>query len=415
MKKAAFIFCLAASLFIFLSAHVMAQGGKIQIGKLKIIPGVTLKGVYDDNIYLGNGTNNTTELEESDWITHVMPAIGFNYSFQERGSLFFGYQGDLAYYSDNNDNDWQTHKGLFTLNYQAPGGIIFGINNVYTDAEDPYGSDSQYKLGVPKTERWNNDLKTKIGYDFGNRVKVLVYYNYYKQDYDLEADYSQDYNFNEYGSGLQMRILPKTWGFIRYHYGEQDYFNCPAGTGVTESNDADFKWSRVNAGLTWDIGAKLSGELNFGFQWKEYDNTLDPNGNKYEDEETWIAATAFNFTATPATTLSLSITRALRDSGSNTNEYFEDTGFTLSLTQILANKFTLGISGTYSQNDYNRAPVTGGEKKEQENYLASIKLDYRIQDWLSAGVNYTYKTKESNYKADEFTDNQYMISLKAVY
>jgi len=406
MKKGILISHLALGFLMLLSAHAMAQGGRIQIGKTKVIPGISLQEVYDDNIYLVNDN------EESDWITHVMPALGGTYSFEERGSLSLGYAGDLAYYSDNDKNDWQTHKGMFNLDYEAPGGLILGISNTYTDAEDPYGSPSQYKLGVPKTERWNNDGKGKIGYNFGNRLKALAYYNYYKQDYDLAADYTQDYDDNEFGLGFQIRMLPKTWGFIRYHYGERDYFTNKPADNVTEATDSDFDWSRVNVGLTWDTGAKLSGEVNFGYQWKDYDNISDPGRNRYEDKDTWIAGTAVNYTATATTTLSLSIARALRESGSNTNEFFEDTGFGLSLKQILFTKFTLDLSGTYSKNDYN-LPVA--KKKEHDNYLASLGLDYRIQDWLSAGVSYKYMEKESNYPQDEFTDNQFMISLRGVY
>lgn len=408
MKKGILICCLLLSFLMALSVNAMAQGGKIQIGKTKVIPAISLQGVYDDNIYLSAGH------EEEDWITHVMPAVGLNYAFPERGSVTLGYNGDLAYYGDNDDNDWQTHKGMLSLDYEAPGGLFLGVDEVYTDAEDPYGSAEQYGLGV-KTERWNNDLKTAIGYQFYDRFKVMGYYNFYKQDYEKQEDYAQDYDDNEFGVGAQMRFLPKTWGFIRYHYGERDYFTNKPAENVTEATDSDFDWSRLNLGLTWDAGAKLTGELNFGYQWKNYENATDPAGDRYDDEDTWIAATAVSFTATPTTTLSLDIARALRESASNTNEFYEDTGIGLGLTQKLLTKFSLSLNGRYSKNDYNRAPVTGGAKKEQDNYLASVGLNYPIHDWLKAGVSYTYSKKNSNYSEDEFTDNQFMISLSGVY
>ena len=407
MKRGIFKTCLVVSLLIFLTARVMAQGGRINTGKLKVVPGLTVQELYDDNIYLGNGK---TEPEESDWITHLMPGFGLNYSLQERGSLSLGYEGDLAYYSDNDDNDWQTHKGMFNLAYQAPGGLIVDIDNIYTDAEDPYGNDAQYKLGVPKTERWNNDLKANIGYDFGNRFKITASYNSYKQDYDLERDYTQDYDVNEVGAGFQMRLLPKTWGFVRYHFGKRDYFTHPAGTGSNESNDSDFDWLRVNAGLTWDTGARMIGELNLGYQWKDYDNEFDASTppQRYEDKDTWIASTQVAFRVTPTKTVALSITRALRESGSNTNEYFEDTGIGINLQQVIRTKFTLTVGGAYSQNNYNRP-------RQDDNYDANLGLDYRIRDWLRAGVGYKYRKKDSNYVENDSTDNQFMVSLGAVY
>ena len=412
MKRGIFITCLVVSLSIFLTVHVMAQGGRTSTGNLKVFPSFTVQELYDDNIYLGNGTNNTTEIIESDWITHLMPSFGFNYSLQERGGVSLGYEGDIAYYSDDDDNDWQTNKGMFNLDYQAPGGLRIGINSIYTDAEDPYGSLQQYRTGL-KTERWNNDLKSEIGYYFGNRLTIIAFYNFYKQDYDLERDYTQDHDINEFGAGFQMRLLPKTRGFVRYHFGERDYFSHPAGTASNETNDSNFDWRRVNAGLSWDTTARMVGELNFGYQWKYYDNEFDASTppRRYEDKDTWIASTQVAFRATATKTLALSITRALREAGSSTNEYFEDTGIGINLQQVILIKITLTVGGVYSQNNYN-LPVN--KPREDDNYKANIGLEYRIQDRLRAGIGYRYMKKDSNDEENDYTDNQLMISLSAV-
>ena len=396
---------------IVISSQASAQVGRLTYGKLTVFPGLTVQEIYDDNIFLGNGTNATTELKEVDLITHLMPAVGLRYALPKRGALALGYDGDLAYYRDNNDNNWQTHKGTFNLDYRAPGGVILGIDNIYTDAEDPYSNLDQYRLGL-KTKRWNNDLKAKMGYDFGNRLMILGFFNYYKQDYDLERDYTQDYDENEFGMGFQMRMLPKTWGFARFHLGQRDYFTYPLGTGVTGANDSDFTWRRLNLGLTWDTGAKLSGELNLGYQWNEYDNRFDVNGNAYEDKNTWIAATSVTHAVTPATALGLRITRALRQTGSNTNEYFEDTGVGLSLRKNILTKYTLTASVAYSVNAYN---VPLNNAREDDNYNANAGIDYRIRDWLSAGAGYRYKRKDSNYTENDYTDNQFLISIQGVF
>ncbi len=402
MKRSILIYCLALGSLLLLSTQGTAWGRN-----LTVIQSIALEGVYDDNIYL---TNSSVENEEQDWITHVRPTIGLDLYFVERGGMALGYRGDFAYYKDNHRNDWQTHTGFFSFNYEAPAGLIVGINNTYTHAEDPYGSDSQYGLGDP-TKRWNNDLKGKIGYKFGQRFKILGFYNYYKQAYDLERDRTQDYHDTEFGYAVQMRLLPRTWGFIRYHFGERDYYSHPASASppAIESDDADFKWHRINTGLAWEPSAKMTGEVNFGYQWKNYDNETDPRGDAYEDKNTWIAATAVSFAATSTTTLSLNVTRALRESGSNTNEFFEDTSIGLGLTKALMSKVSLSLNGSYGKNEYNI------DQKKQYNYLASIGAKVPVKDWLSAGVRYTYKRKDSSRGQDEFTDNQLMISLSAQY
>ncbi|MBN1102780.1 MAG: outer membrane beta-barrel protein [Deltaproteobacteria bacterium] len=413
-KLLPFALCLSLILFLSLAVDAQAQqGGKLKVGRLTIIPSLGLQEEYNDNIYYASGIpNNPTELEESDWITHVMPGILFDYTLDGRGSVWLGYQGDLAYYNDNDNNDWKNHRAFFGLDYQAPSGLIVGIDNTYVDTSDPLGSDNQYKLGLPQTDRWSNALRTRLGWNFSDRFKVLGYYNYYKQDYDLLTDYSQDYDYNEGGLGLQMKVMPKTWAFVRYLYGSRDYYTHPAGFGVNESNDADFEWHRAEAGLTWDTGAKWRGELNLGYQWKSYENALDPRGLLYDDRDTWVAATQVSYEATSTTTLIFRLGRAVRDTGGDSNEYYDDTGVGIGLTQILFTKFTLNAGAGYSKNEYNLPLVN---PRDQDNYLFNVGLDYAIQDWLTAGIGYDYMRKDSNYNTDEYKVNRFMVTLRAAY
>jgi hypothetical protein len=430
MKKGMVFGCVVLGLIMFLSYEVTAQtsvetlraqealaqsstpGGKITFGKLKIIPALNLAEVYNDNIYLTNGSNDTTEQVVSDWIFHAMPAITFDYTLEGRGGLQVGYAGDFAYYADTSFNNWKDNTGFLKFDYQAPGGLILGLNNVYANLSDPYGAPNQFGLGVPQTKRWIDTLNTKAGYNFSNQFMVLGYYNYYIQDYKQESDFTQDYDLNEFGLGLQTRLGSKTWGFLRYHYGYQDYYSHPAGSGVTDQNDASLHYNRVSAGLTWDSGAKFGGELNFGYIWRTYDNEFDPSGDRYENVNTWNAATRINYFATSTTTLSLAIIRALRDTGADNSQYYTDTGFSLGLAQVFLQRFTLTLQGAYSKYVYN-IPTDPTEK--QDNYLASIGVNYRIWEWLTAGVAYTYLKKESNYPQNDYTDNLVIFSLRSVY
>ena len=413
MRRGMVLVCAVLSLMLFLPSSVPAQqGGRITVGNLKVIPSLTLEEVYDDNIYLASGINDTTEKIESDWIFHVMPGLMLDYTLEGRGYVRLGYLGDYAYYADFDQNDWKNHKGFFDFDYQAPGGLIFGVKNVYVDATDPYGSDNRFGLGVPLTKRWYDDFNSKVGYNFSNQFRAFLYYNYYKQDYDLESDFTQDYTINEFGAGFQMRVASKTWGFIRYHYGYRDYYSHPDGSGVTDQNDGDFDFNRVSAGLTWDSGAKFAGELNFGYEWRTHDNEFDSLGNRYDDRDTWVAATRLNYFATPTTTLSLALIRALRDTGSNTSQYYTDTGIKFGLAQVFLSRFTLTAEAGYALYDYN---FPTDPTKEADNYLGSIGVSYKVWDWLIAGVAYTYLKQDSNYQEDDYKDNRFIVSLRAAY
>ena len=410
MKKNIFVSFLVVNCLVFFTAGALAQerGGTLIFGNLVVTPGLTLQEVYDDNIYLGSGTNSTTESEESDWITHIVPGLMLDYSLHERGGIKLGYIGDYAYYKDENNNDWKNHKGVFGLNYKAPVGLIIGIDNLYTRAQDPYGSDNEYRLGVPQTERWHNDLKTRIGYELQNLFRIFAYYNYYKQKYDEDIDYSQNYDCNEVGAGIEKKILPLMWGFLRYFHGETDYYT--RREGVTDSNDADFSYDSVKMGLAWDPGAKIEGELNFGYTWKKYDNNADVSGNQYYDSNTWIASTLLSYKPTVTTTLGLAITKAMRDSGANTTEYFDDTGISINPKQVVLSKISLLVGAAYSTHDYEDSIG-----REDDNYTARLGIKYLINEWLMVGADYTYREKDSNYGEFDYKDNKFMVTLGLTY
>lgn len=407
--------CIAAVLLMILPLQLPAQqGGKITFGNLSIIPGVAVHGVYDDNIYMANGQESAGDAEKkvSDWITHLKPGLLLSYELPERGNINLGYQGDFVFYDTNDGNNWKNQQGNFDVNYLAPGGLILGIKELYTRAEDPFGGADQYNIGRI-TKRRTNDVKTKLGFTIMDNFRSFLYFNNYKQKFDNSTfDYSQDYTDNEYGIGIETRFLPKTWGFLRYHYGVRQYdTNAP---GQTDEFNADGKWHRASIGLSWDPGAKLSGELNIGYQWKMYDHQFTDALQTAQrgDENTWVAATSINFLPTETTNLALNLTRAVRNTASDTNEQFIDMGIGLTLQQKFLEKLALSAGITYGRNEYN-LPV--GNERSDNNYMANVGLDYKIQEWLGVGISYNYSRKDSNIETSEFVDNQFMATLKIVY
>jgi len=126
---------------------------------------------------------------------------------------------------------------------------------------------------------------------------------------------------------------------------------------------------------------------------------------------------ALNYAASQTTNISININRALRETASDTNEYYEDTGLCINLSQQLLAKLFLVAGFMVSENEYNLY------NREDDNLDINIKVDYKIQDWLSAGLGYVYKEKDSesdsivdNFGSDnEFEDNRVVFSVRAVY
>jgi hypothetical protein len=411
MKLAKNIIIIFFLLFLTVPDRLFAQTGNIQLGNLKIIPSVTAQTIADNNIYMKNGSDEGANKKVGDWILHTTPGIMLNYTIPERGRINLGYQGDWAFYNQNTANDWNSQKAIFSADYEAPGGLILGIDNTWMFSQDPYGSPDQYAVGRI-TKRTTDDLKSKAGYNFSKVFKVLLFYNFYKQDYNDIADFTQNYTNNEFGLGLESRILSRTWAFVRYHYGQTTYNDFYFG--LTPDYNSDSKYHRVNAGFKWDPSAKINGELNFGYLWKRYKNefTDAAHSASREDLNTWIASTAVIYKPFTTTVLTLSIDRSIRDTNAGTSEYFIDTGFGLSLKQTILTKLVLSIGGLYSKNAYN---LPADNNRKDDNYTFTAGLDYNIQKWLTVGVSYKNARKDSNFAVNEYRDEQGLATLKITY
>ena len=429
MKKISPLFALILSVFI-LSIPLAASGQDathISFGKLKIIPGVEGQVVYDDNIYMKNGKDDVANKKVSDTIFHVKPGLLLTYDLPERGSLKLGWSGDWAFYNNQVANNWNNQSVIAGIDYAPPQGLILGVNNEWRFAQDPYGGPNQYGIGRT-TSRWMDTLGVKVGNTWGASFRTILLYDLYTQQYTSKYDYSQNYTTNKMGLSVEGLFLPKTWGFMSYSYGMQQFgsFNGEVidgvfFPGVADNRKADNKFHQINGGLKWDPGSKLSGALSFGYQFLNYDNNLDGSGNSRSNVDTWIAATNINFAATEKTNLSLNITRAVQNQGSNSNIYFMDTSIGISVQQKFLAKFAANAGFTFSMNDYNTVPTgvtrvaVPVDKREDRNYIFNVGLDYMIREWITFGIAYKYNQKTSNYSDFEFTDNQYLASLKIVY
>lgn len=422
MKKYIGIFLLISGVVcpdILLALEPPKAAGRLHFGNYSILPGVTVVEQYDDNIYLGNGKNKTSELEESDGITHLQPQLLTQIAFPGRGYAGVGYKGDYAYYSDYDSNNWQSHTGVVELDYESPAGLIAGGRHMYADTEDPYGSDIEYKSGVPLTARETHTSKWRLGFATPELLKFLVYYNFYNQDYDNDIlDYSQDYEDNEFGCGLRVRAASKTWAFVRWFRGFRDYYTHLVPGPVTEANDADYEWQRVNFGLLWESGGRLSGELNVGYKDVDYDHeTAGAAGAEYDDRDTWVAATSITYRLARQTRVTLDVSNDLRQVGANTSNYYEDTRVGLNFGHVFLEKMKVQAGITYRQWDYYRF------SRDEDDYIASLDVDYSVRPWLTVGAGYFYKEKQSDSKSladnygeiHEYTVNRYVLRLSAVF
>ena len=400
---------LAAAL-VLPSAAVAA--GNIRMGKITVLPKVAYTGEYNDNIYI------TEDDEKSDYINKLTLGLGALWENDADNYAKLGYSLDLFKYSDYSDNDYEAHNIYAGLGYKAPGGLYAKLDERFVSTEDPYGGDNLYKEGVAKTKRWNNTVKAALGYEFGDRFRVEASYRNFWEEYHEFADKWQNKMDNEPGVAFYYRFMPKTSALVEYRVQVREYLEQQnAGDndkGADSDTAQDFLYHKGFVGLHWDASAKINGDLKLGIGYKDYENdkqwAVNGVSEDYEDATTWIAETNLAYQLFQKTRLNGRLMRQVKDSTSAGSTRYTDTVFGIGARQMFTEKLTGKVDLSYTNDDY-----AGNDDRRDDTDQARLGVDYKIQEWLTAGVNYTYKQRESNVDDKDYTNNRIAFTVGAEF
>ena len=394
----------------FLAESVFAKGN-IHLGRLKVKPGITYKGEFNDNIYSAK-----SDLK-SDFIHTLAPSIILSYTGSTPDNFFdAGYSPDFVYYSEYSDNNYIGHKPFISGGLKTPAGLYSRISNNYVSTEDPYGSATGYGIG-DKTKRWNNALDFVLGWEFGGKFVIEPIYKNYIERFDLEKDKWQDRTDNIYGVSFFVKLTSKTSTFGQYRYTAARYDEQDGGVfGWSSTTSQNYKLNDYFIGARFEPGGKLSGEAKLGFGNKLFENRLDKDNNPYEDVSSWITETSVSFTATEKTNLSLSLQRSHKGSPDSDAASYIDTLIGLSFNQKLVNRISINLGAEWVNNDY-QDEYAGKAEKSFNIYTGKGGLSYIIQDWFNASVNYKYKSKQASktYESAEFEQNILSFQINVMF
>jgi hypothetical protein len=395
---------LAAAMLLPVSA---SAAGNIRIGKITVLPEVAYTGEWNDNIFLDS------ENEKSDYINKVTLGLGLMREVDEDNYARLGYTLDVFKYSDYSDNDYENNEIYAGFGYKAPGGLYTKLDERFVSTEDPYGSDNDYLEGE-RVKRWNNTVKAALGYEFGNKFRIEASYRNFIEDYHEFADKWQSKLDHEPGLTAFYRIMPKTSALVEYRVQMREYTeqqNSGDNSKGADSDTAqDFVYHKAFVGLHWDASAKINGDLKLGIGYKDYENDENWDNVDYEDTTTWIAETRLYYQLFQRTQLNGKLLRQVKDSSAIGSTRYTDTVFGLGAKQQFSEKLTGMVDLAYTFDEYD-----GDDDREDDVYAAKIGLDYDIQDWLTAGVNYTYKQRESNIDDKDYTNNRFAFTIGAAF
>ena len=386
MKKTAVLLLLAA--FVALPAAAEKP--------LHFVASQTIS--YDDNIYLTDKNTKDSLISTT--------RVGADYKAQVPSTgLQFNADAGVGYnaYTENHDknNYWEALGGFGLGNEQ----FKVGDRVIYT--ADPANSsiDERYK-------RLNNtgyfSYVTSHDKTFGLGFLASDSYDHY---YDFIM---QGLNRNRLNLGAQLfyNVSPKTHFFAEYIYSDIDYQKEAGKIRNSHSHN-------LGLGVEGQVAPKVTGTAKVTYDMRSYENDME-GYDKYNDLVGYYVALTWKPTA--RNLVRLSGTRKMEETAYGLNRYFADTLVSLYGSHKLTDKFTVALDLAWEDMKYPK--YDHDIKRNDTLWTVRPELDYQFKEWLSAGVWYQFRLRDSNDYRDggvyagqkyDYNSNKAGVFVKAVF
>lgn len=345
--------------------------------------------VHDDNIY-----RVTDELAQSDTYLRLKPeleAIGGIGKHRFKAT----YTGDYAKFSDANDADYIDHdlRGRIDFAHTLRFSTLFEAG-YQKDHEDP-GSINRLQLDMTEYNKYDQNFLL-AGLAYGSEEAIgRIAFNYRRTDKDYTTnnlDYL-DFVGDQYTGRFTYRVASNTRIYAEAVISEQDYT-----PGVNFELDNTYK--RYRAGITWDFTGKLTGDVNVGYQDRDYDlDTIrDIDGLAYDGKISWAINT---YTKVEAKAKRESIDSSLEEAGG-----FLRTTYSLGLKHELTERLKLEADAGYSKDE-----LVFSAAREDTRYAYQFGVEYELLRNVILAADYTYEERDSTLAIADYQANVIGLSV----
>lgn len=372
--------------------------GNIHLGPIRIHPEFSVKEIYTDNYFLEDDN------EKDDWITVLIPGITLQLPFGEH-MFQFDYYAEIFRHSDFSDYNTENHKASGLLDLKFPWGLALKIADEYTKSRTHPEFD-----GDTEDDYHYNDAGVEASYQLAGRYKVKVGYRNVIKEFWAERNEVDNFVRHEGYVGLYYRFLPKTNLLVEYTYYHMD--NEDNGALSTDNDNHHF-W----AGLEWEPGAKIKGGIKGGYTMRRYDEVG-------QDEDTFGMSGDITYYLANFTTLHLEAVREIIQTEVSAEDdpfatHYIRTGALFSVTYKFPfwtgglHELSATAKGFYYNEDYReRGAFT--EEREDDRYGGGVGINYQFWDRVNLKVEYQYTENESNFRTEEYRENQVFIQFSLV-
>lgn len=372
--------------------------------------------LYSDNIF------NTHTEEKKDSITRITPGVWFmmpggkerlpetatasitpggvviggmgSESFRSLKAYAF-YSPEFELFAKNTDQNTQSHLAEGAVEYKFTGGLSLGLVEQFRFSHDERGSGIT-SITTDLDKYMTNLLQLSAAYDVSSKIRMELRYADFFVDYDADRNDFRDRNDATVSGALVYKLFSKSSVFGEYEYLKIQY---------DRDNDQDGDEKHYFGGFRWRMTGKSSGMIKAGWGIKNFDQS------RFDPEETLIFQAQVDHHFTGKSRMTLSANRRTNESNIATSDYAISENLKIGYTQKIRDKIkaTLGVS--YTRDSYNEAYNILSTQREDDLYDITAGFSYAFRKWLTAGIEYGYSQRDSNFSDFSYTTNEILFKI----
>lgn len=222
-----------------------------------------------------------------------------------------------------------------------------------------------------------------------------------------ETDIFESNDYNEHVLAVLggYKIFPKTLWLLENDVGFVEYDD--------NSTRADHTYWQILTGLRGELSPKVTSTIKVGFQTRDFSDLASAPS----DADVFVADAELVYSPTVKDVARLQYLRTLRTSTYATNHYYAQDKISLSYRKRLLDKWLVTPQLSWQLNDYHVSSTEGGVTKERKDHFVQVAIDlrYELKEWLSTGVAYYFRTRNSNFGTFDYDNNRYTFDVTVAF
>jgi polysaccharide biosynthesis protein VpsM len=395
-----------------ISGDIFERGGGHVHGFLSVAE------LYSDNIF------NTHADKESDSVTRLTPGVWFmlpggkerlpetaTASVTPGGAVISGlgsdsfrkfrayafYSPEFEFFSNNSDQNSERHLAEGLIEYKFTGGLSLGILEQLHFSQDERGSG--LTVFTTELEKYMSNLvRVFAAYDWSSKLRMEAKYANFFLDYSADRNFFRDRDDAVYSGALFFNISSKTAFFGEYEIMKIAY---------DRNGDLDGDEKHYFGGVRWRMTGKSSGMIKGGWGEKIFDQGgLTP-------EKTLIFQAQVDHRFTGKSGITLTASRRTNESNLTTSDYSISESIRIGYLQKINDKLSTSFHASYTRDSYNGDLILFDISKERKDELYGFTagLGYAVRKWLTAGMEYRYSQRDSNFQEFAFSTNEVLFKI----